>query len=801
MMRLSSSSSLSSMIARSSSTAAAAAAAMQLRRHRYSSQYLRMSTTIAFTNTRFDDATITATAPTAATSFLFSRHQRRAAATALQQHQQYHHPRMFAIQSRSYVFLPMSLPELIERAERWIEKTESRIIKVKLLNRQRFNQHVENRNEGHRLRKQQYQLWKLHRSDQYHGFKLRRKDQYKLWKLRQSDHIQGFKLRHQDRYINWKLRRQIQYQRFKLRRKDGWIKAKQRTSTSATTMMMMNNYNNQCQYQQIQHQHQRIQQLELELELESELLKPIIVEVKEYSKPEWFDIKSGRPLTAKDSTGYKFVNPWQSQSTNGIHSLSTIIKWRYQRFIREYININLSHSWSWLSWLSSWPTTTLVIKEENINNDIPDSLLSSPLLTHTVPKAIPIPVLSSSSSLKEANNDNDIVDIEDDNNNVVQEIILPPVHCTWIGHSTCLFQIPIVQEVGQQQQSKFTILTDPIFSNRASPFQNFLGVPRELPPAYTVKEIIHATKNENENNDDDNDNYLICCITHDHYDHMDKDSVIELQEYVKLWVVPLGIADWLVDRCCIDRDKIVELKWWQKVRIENIEEEEEGKGLRRVIVIDNNDIEDDDDDGINKNDDGNDYDNKNEALIITCCPASHWSGRNFLDRNARLWCSFAFSTTAVAVAVGRQHQVPSSSSSSSSPLSPSSSSYNIFFCGDTGYPKNFPLFRQIGDHLGPFDLACIPIGAYEPQEMNRDAHCNPMEAVQIHIDLQSKRSIPIHWGSFQLAEESMDEPPRELEDAITRAANSGGNNNSDDDVYSSINFKVLGHGNTLVLKK
>jgi hypothetical protein len=144
-------------------------------------------------------------------------------------------------------------------------------------------------------------------------------------------------------------------------------------------------------------------------------------------------------------------------------------------------------------------------------------------------------------------------------------------------------------------------------------------------------------------------------------------------------------------------------------------------------------------------------------------------------------------SAAVAAAVGRQQQVPSSS-------------------------------------LSPFDLACIPIGAYEPQEMNKDAHSNPTEAVQIHIDLQSKRILSI-------AEEFMDEPPRELEDAIIRiieeqqqqqrilenhhstfhndiggsgtrsAANSGDNNNSGDDAYASINFKVLGHGDTLVLKK
>jgi len=205
---------------------------------------------------------------------------------------------------------------------------------------------------------------------------------------------------------------------------------------------------------------------------------------------------------------------------------------------------------------------------------------------------------------------------------------------------------------------------------------------------------------------------------------------------------------------------------------------------------DNDDIEDDDDDdddGINKNDDDDDYDEKNgEALTIICCPASHWSGRNFLDRNTRLRCSFAFSTTAAAAAVGRQQQVPSSSLSLLSPSSSSSSSY----------------------------------------EVNKDAHSNPMEAVQIHIDLRSKRILSI-------AEEFMDEPPRELEDAIIRiieeeeqqqqqrilenhhstfhndiggsgtrsAANSGDNNNSGDDAYTSINFKVLGHGDTLVLKK
>ncbi len=130
----------------------------------------------------------------------------------------------------------------------------------------------------------------------------------------------------------------------------------------------------------------------------------------------------------------------------------------------------------------------------------------------------------------------------------------------------------------------------------------------------------------------------------------------------------------------------------------------------------------------------------------------------------RLWCSFAFSAM----------------------------SFKFFVCGDSGYPS-FPLFRQIGDALGPFDLSCIPIGAYDPRELNKDAHCNPEEAVEIHKDLQSKHSVAIHWGSFQLAEELMGAPPQELQIAICaekeRQMLSGS--------ALPVNFSVLGHGETL----
>ena len=58
--------------------------------------------------------------------------------------------------------------------------------------------------------------------------------------------------------------------------------------------------------------------------------------------------------------------------------------------------------------------------------------------------------------------------------------------------------------------------------------------------------------------------------------------------------------------------------------------------------------------------------------------------------------------------------------------------------------------------MGPFDLAAIPIGAYKPRFLNKEAHVNPAEAVTIHSQLRSKQSVAIHWGTFPLSEEELE---------------------------------------------
>ena len=122
-------------------------------------------------------------------------------------------------------------------------------------------------------------------------------------------------------------------------------------------------------------------------------------------------------------------------------------------------------------------------------------------------------------------------------------------------------------------------------------------------------------------------------------------------------------------------------------------------------------------------------------LSVTLTPAQHFSARGPFDRNRALWGGFLIE------ARGRR----------------------ILFAGDSGYG---PHFREIGARLPPIDLALLPIGAYEPRWFMKDIHMNPAEAVQAHLDLAARQSIAMHFGTFQLTPEGIEEPVRELAKAL-----------------------------------
>jgi N-acyl-phosphatidylethanolamine-hydrolysing phospholipase D len=119
-------------------------------------------------------------------------------------------------------------------------------------------------------------------------------------------------------------------------------------------------------------------------------------------------------------------------------------------------------------------------------------------------------------------------------------------------------------------------------------------------------------------------------------------------------------------------------------------------------------------------------------LTVTATPVQHWSARSPWDRYETLWAGWALRI----------------------------SDFSAWFTGDTGYNEH--QFREIGERLGPFDLALLPIGAYAPRWFMQEVHINPEEAVLIHRDVRARHSIGIQWGGFILTAEPVDEPPREL---------------------------------------
>ena len=229
---------------------------------------------------------------------------------------------------------------------------------------------------------------------------------------------------------------------------------------------------------------------------------------------------------------------------------------------------------------------------------------------------------------------------------------------TWIGHSTLLVQM-----------NGINFLTDPQWSKRASPV-SWSGPRRLSPPGLAFEDLPRID---------------VVLISHDHYDHLDLNTVKRLAAaHHPLFLVPLGLKAWFAEN---GMTRVEEFDWWQ---------EREFNGVRFV-----------------------------------CVPAQHFSQRTLTDANKRLWASWAAL----------------------------SSERRLYFSGDTGY---FTGFKETGDRLGTFNLAALAIGAYLPPEIMKFIHLTPEEAVQAFIDLNARVLLGIHWGTFDLADEPLNEPPQRM---------------------------------------
>jgi L-ascorbate metabolism protein UlaG (beta-lactamase superfamily) len=242
----------------------------------------------------------------------------------------------------------------------------------------------------------------------------------------------------------------------------------------------------------------------------------------------------------------------------------------------------------------------------------------------------------------------------------VNEVVL-----TFINHVTFLVQT-----------NGLNILTDPVFSKRASPFQ-FLGPQRVRPPGLALASLPKID---------------LVLISHNHYDHMDLETLRLLKErHSPVFLTPLRNAETLAK---VGISNVIETDWWDQSQVTN------------------------------------------ETQIVTV-PAQHWSGRGLRDRNRALWAGFVISTPRL----------------------------KIYFAGDTGYAQHL---LKIRERLGIMDISLLPIGAYEPRWFMREQHMNPDDAVLAHRDLKSKLSIGMHFGTFQLTDEGIDDPVIDLKSALNK---------------------------------
>ncbi|KAG2374475.1 hypothetical protein C9374_010759 [Naegleria lovaniensis] len=339
---------------------------------------------------------------------------------------------------------------------------------------------------------------------------------------------------------------------------------------------------------------------------------------------------------------------------------------------------------------------------------------------------------------------------------------------TWIGHSTFLVQYRGVN-----------ILTDPVFSDRCSPVQ-FMGPNRIKPLPITIENLptIH---------------FVI--ISHNHYDHLDYYAITALQKHHDpIILLPFRMKyDWMEkfysekNHSALSKLKLIELDWWKSTSF-NVSMSTDKDSSERV----------------------------ESNFTFTYFPAQHWSMRSGFDRNEALWGSWGVQCSFVNTSLSDASQTKSQSESientstnvcntleltetvkmdtidscqsqteeANMNSNDNIKTYKMWFAGDTGYSKD--CFTEIGNRFGPVDLSFIPIGAYEPRWMMKSQHINPDEAVQIALDIKSKKQISMHWGTFILTTEPIMQPKKDLEESLKQRG------------LDSSFFVTMCHGDTML---
>lgn len=237
---------------------------------------------------------------------------------------------------------------------------------------------------------------------------------------------------------------------------------------------------------------------------------------------------------------------------------------------------------------------------------------------------------------------------------------------TFVNHATVLIQ-----------WNGMNFLTDPIWSERASPF-TWTGPKRVHEPGIAWEDLPKID---------------VVLISHNHYDHMDEKTLQNLVSRDNPLVIS-GLGNGAIMRE-LGVPKTTELDWWQTTQV-------------------------------------------NHDWSVTYVPGQHFSARWPWNKDKALWGGFV---------IQGNHG-------------------SVYFVGDSGEGEHF---QQIGDKFGPVRLALIPIGAYEPQWFMKPAHISPREAIDVHKTVKANKSIAIHFGTFPLSDEGIDQPLKDLKEELHKA--------------------------------
>jgi L-ascorbate metabolism protein UlaG (beta-lactamase superfamily) len=239
-----------------------------------------------------------------------------------------------------------------------------------------------------------------------------------------------------------------------------------------------------------------------------------------------------------------------------------------------------------------------------------------------------------------------------------QETLPNGEYALWLGHATLWLKI-----------GDTTVAIDPVLGN--IPFY------RRYTPLPIEKKNLKAD---------------IILITHSHYDHYDKDSLLYLLKQNPQTVIVAPMGFWRYLRGKIDRERCFELEWWESLMV--------------------------------------------GGLFITLTPSRHWSKRTPFDTNKALWGGYVIQNN----------------------------THTIYHAGDSAYGEHF---KEISERF-EIDEAFLGIGAYKPEAIMKHNHTNPPEALQAGIDLGAKTLIPIHYGTFILSDEPLNEPLEWFEELTRR---------------------------------